>query len=580
MKPRADHPRFAIAVFFDTLDAALVGQKRRAKRRHKNPAAASNRDRSRDALNTLNLPPDVAAHLAAIIESSDDIIVSKTLEGVITSWNPAAERILGYSAEEAVGQHITLIIPPERWPEEDDVLSRIRRGERVHHFETERRAKDGRLLQISLTVSPVRDAEGRVVGASKVARDITDRKRAEVEREKLLASEKDARRQAEEANRLKDEFLAVVSHELRSPLNAITGWASLLRTGRLTGDQAERAIETIQRNAQLQNQMIADLLDVSRIVSGRLRLNLRPFQLIDVIEAAIEVIRPAVEAKAIRLQVLLDPAAGPVAGDPDRLQQVMSNLLSNSVKFTPRGGRVQVQLQRVNSQIEIVVSDTGQGIEPDVLPFIFERFRQGESGSTREHGGLGLGLTIARHLTELHGGIITARSEGRGKGAQFTVELPIQAAVQPLEASAEERSHPTARQTLKGDTPSLAGLRILVVDDEADAREVLSLVLSGAGAEVAAVESARHAMDLIGRWKPDLLVSDIGMPHEDGFTLIRTVRALPAEQGGGIPAIALTAFARTQDRLRILSAGYQMHVPKPVEPLELLTVIASLTKRL
>ncbi len=531
-------------------------------------------------MNTPKLPPDVAAHLAAIIESSDDIIVSKTLEGVITSWNPAAERILGYSAEEAVGQHITLIIPPERWPEEDDVLSRIRRGERVHHFETERRAKDGRLLQISLTVSPVRDAEGRVVGASKVARDITDRKRAEVEREKLLASEKDARRQAEEANRLKDEFLAVVSHELRSPLNAITGWASLLRTGRLTGDQAERAIETIQRNAQLQNQMIADLLDVSRIVSGRLRLNLRPFQLIDVIEAAIEVIRPAVEAKAIRLQVLLDPAAGPVAGDPDRLQQVMSNLLSNSVKFTPRGGRVQVQLQRVNSQIEIVVSDTGQGIEPDVLPFIFERFRQGESGSTREHGGLGLGLTIARHLTELHGGIITARSEGRGKGAQFTVELPIQAAVQPLEASAEERSHPTARQTLKGDTPSLAGLRILVVDDEADAREVLSLVLSGAGAEVAAVESARHAMDLIGRWKPDLLVSDIGMPHEDGFTLIRTVRALPAEQGGGIPAIALTAFARTQDRLRILSAGYQMHVPKPVEPLELLTVIASLTKRL
>ncbi len=524
------------------------------------------------------LPPYIAAHLAAIIESSDDIIVSKTLEGVITSWNPAAERILGYTAEEAVGQHITLVIPPERWSEEDDVLARIRCGERVDHFETVRRAKDGHLLQISLTVSPVRDEDGRIIGASKVARDITDRKRAEVEREKLLASEKDARMQAEEANRLKDEFLAVVSHELRSPLNAITGWTSLLRSGRLNSDQVERAIETIQRNAQLQNQMIADLLDVSRIVSGRMRLDVRPCQLIKVVEAALEVIRPAADAKLIRLQTQLDPAAGPVAGDPDRLQQVISNLLSNAVKFTPREGRVQVQLQRINSHVEIVVSDTGQGIEAEVLPFIFERFRQGESGSTREHGGLGLGLTIARHITELHGGIITARSEGLDKGAQFTVQLPVMASTQRPDAA--QRSHPSANVTLVGDTPSLAGLRILVVDDEADAREVVALVLTGAGAEVAAVDSASAAMNLITRWRPHVLVSDIGMPHEDGFALMRRVRALSAEDGGTIPAVALTAFARTQDRLKVLSAGYQMHVPKPIEQLELLTVIASLTKRL
>lgn len=536
-----------------------------------------NQARARNALTTLKLPLYIPAHLAAIIESSDDIIVSKTLEGIITSWNPAAERILGYTAEEAIGQHIRLVIPPERWAEEDDVLARIRRGERVDHFETERRAKNGNRLQISLTVSPVRDGDGRIIGASKVARDITDRKRSEVERDKLLASEKDARMQAEEANRLKDEFLAVVSHELRSPLNAITGWASLMRTGRLTSEQSARAIETIQRNAQLQNQMIADLLDVSRIVSGRMRLNVRPFQLISVVEAALEVIRPAAQAKRIKLQTQLDPAAGPVAGDPDRIQQVMSNLLSNAIKFTPREGRVQVQLQRINSHLEIVVTDTGCGIEPDTLPFIFERFRQGETGSTREHGGLGLGLTIARHIAELHGGLITVRSEGLGRGAQFTVQLPTMISVQP---NAAQRSHPGANGPLAGNTPSLAGLRILVVDDEADAREVVALVLSGAGAEVAAVESASAAIDVIIRWKPDLLVSDIGMPHEDGFALMRRVRALSAEEGGTIPAVALTAFARTQDRLKVLSAGFQMHVPKPIEQLELLTVVASLTKRL
>ena len=524
-------------------------------------------------------PLDVAARLAAIVTSSDDVIVSKTLDGVITSWNPAAERILGYTAEEAIGKNIKLIIPPDRWPEEDDVLARIRRGERVEHFETVRRAKNGRLLNISLTVSPVRDANGRVVGASKVARDITDRIEAEKERERLLASEKEAREQAELANRLKDEFLAVVSHELRSPLNAITGWASLLRTGRLDAGQSARAVETILRNAQAQNQLIGDLLDVSRIVSGRLRLNIKPFQFSSVVEAALQVVRPAADAKSIRLESIIDPNAGPVTGDPDRLQQVFWNLLSNAVKFTPSGGRVQIRVQRVDSHVETSVADNGKGIDRNLLPLIFERFRQGDSTTAREHGGLGLGLAIVRHLVELHGGVVSARSPGEGKGAEFVVELPI--ALAPSAGLGDEsRIHHGAVASGAFPMPSLGGLRILVVDDDADARDVISAVLSQAGAEVATASSTPQAIDLIDSWGPNILISDIGMPNQDGYDLIRKVRARSTDRASQIPAIALTAFARSQDRLKALSAGYQMHVAKPIEPLELVTVVASLTHRL
>src|ERR1700722_16740164 len=312
-------------------------------------------------------PFDVDIHLASIIDSSDDVIVSKTLEGVIMSWNPAAERILGYTADEAIGQNIRLIIPHDRWAEEDDVLARIGRGERVDHFETVRRAKDGHLLDISLPVSPVKDRSGKIVGASKVARDVTERKRAEEELERLLTLEKDSRRQAEEASRLKDEFLAVVSHELRSPLNAITGWSSLLMM-RPLDDQTRHAIETIQRNAETQTRLIADLLDVSRIVSGQLRLNVRPLQLVSVIEAAIEVVQPSADAKSIRIETTLDPAAGSIAGDHDRLQQIFWNLLSNAVKFTQNGGRVHVHVQRMDAHVEIVVPDTGRGIDAQLLP--------------------------------------------------------------------------------------------------------------------------------------------------------------------------------------------------------------------
>ena len=523
--------------------------------------------------------PDVAAYLAAIVASSDDVIVSKTLDGVITSWNPGAERVLGYSAAEAVGKHIKMIIPPERWAEEDDVLARIRRGERVDHFETVRRAKDGRLLNISLTVSPIKDQDGNIVGASKVARDITERKEAEREFGRLLLREKESRAQAEEANRLKDEFLAVVSHELRTPLNAIVGWASLLRMRNLD-DQTMRAIETIQRNAQTQNQLIGDLLDVSRIVSGQLRLNIRPFELISVVNAAIEVIQPSADAKSIRVQTVLDPAAEPVVGDPDRLQQIFWNLLSNAVKFTPIQGEIRIRLRRNKSHVEFVVSDTGRGIEPKVLPYVFDRFRQADSSTTREHGGLGLGLAIVRHLVELHGGTVLARSEGEGKGAEFIVQLPISAALQSAQPRDGVRLLPSAAATTQGAMPSLAGLRVLLVDDEADAREMVAAILIEAGAEVITASAARQAFELITQTKPDALISDIGMPGEDGYELIRKVRTLSAEHGGQVPAIALTAYARTQDRLKVLSAGYQMHVPKPVEPVELATVVASLTKRL
>jgi PAS domain S-box-containing protein len=326
---------------------------------------------------------ETAAFLAAIIDSSDDAIVSKTLEGVITSWNRGAQQMFGYSAAEAIGQHITLIIPAERHGEEDDVLAHIRRGEKIDHFETVRQTKDGRKLDISLTVSPIKDAQGRIIGASKVARDITLRKRADEERERIMAREKAARQTAEEANRLKDDFLAMVSHELRNPLNSIVGWAGLLRSDKLDERTIARAVDAILRSARAQDQIISDLLDVARIVNGRLRLDIRPVQLVEVLESAIDAIRPAAEAKQVRVQALLDPAASPLAGDPDRLRQVFWNLLSNAIKFTSKNGRIQIVSQRINSHIEVVVSDTGIGIEPQLLPYVFDRFRQGDSGTAR-----------------------------------------------------------------------------------------------------------------------------------------------------------------------------------------------------
>jgi PAS domain S-box-containing protein len=368
---------------------------------------------------------ETRARLAAIVEFSDDVIVSKNLDGIITSWNPAAERMFGWTAAEAIGRHITLIIPDERLAEENEVLARIRRGERVDHFDTVRMTKARQLIEVSITVSPVRDSTGRIVGASKIARDITERRRVEEERTRLLASERLARAAAEAANRAKDEFLATVSHELRTPLNGVFGWARMLQAADLDEEARQRGLAAIVRGAAAQVRLVDDLLDISRMVTGNLKLELRLVDLRNVIEAALETVRPAALAKRIDIVAEFEPAPVMVLGAATRLQQVLWNLLMNAVKFTPRDGRARVRLRRAEADAEITVSDSGEGIGPDALPHVFERFRQEDSSTTRSHAGLGLGLALVRNLVELHGGTVTAESPGKGQGATFVVRLPL-----------------------------------------------------------------------------------------------------------------------------------------------------------
>jgi signal transduction histidine kinase/response regulator RpfG family c-di-GMP phosphodiesterase len=412
--------------------------------------------------------------------------------------------------------------------------------------------------------------------AAELQQEVAERKQAEEERARMLIREQAARAEAEQANRTKDEFLATLSHELRTPLTAILGWSHLLRTNRLDEGNIARALETIERNARAQSQLIDDLLDVSRIITGKLRLELHPVDLLPIIEAAIDSMRPAAEAKTIRFDVALEREASKVSGDANRLQQVVWNLFSNAVKFTPDGGSVTVRLERTDSHARITVSDTGQGIEPQFLPFIFDRFRQADGSTTRKHGGLGLGLAIVRHLVELHGGTIKVHSEGKGRGATFTIELPLRIGIRKSEMEAEAQPAPgeDAAQAFKL-SPVLKGLRILVVDDEADSRELITAVLAQCGAQVKDCESASEALDALQAWGPDLLISDIGMPVEDGYSLIKKIRALEEQQHGRIPAVALTAYASPEDRTRALAAGFQMHLAKPLEPEELVTVIAS-----
>jgi signal transduction histidine kinase len=391
-----------------------------------------------------------------------------------------------------------------------------------------------------------------------------------------------ARLAAEEANRAKDEFLATVSHELRTPLNAMMGWAQLLQVNGSDSEKRRHGLETILRNARLQAHLIEDLLDVSRIITGQMRLDIRRVDLVPAIEAAIESVQPAAEARQIRIQKLLDPLAGPVAGDPARIQQVVWNLLSNAVKFTPKGGRVEVRLERVNSHVEIIVADNGMGISPEFLPHVFDRFRQLDSSSTRKHGGLGLGLSIVRHLVELHGGTVRVKSRGEGQGTTFIIDLPLSVAHLAPEPGEEARVHPRASDASgsPGDDPALdlKGTRVLVVEDEENARETLRQILEHCAAEVRTVTSAAEAMEELERWRPDVLLSDIGLPGEDGYSLIQRVRRLTPERGGKIPAAALTAFARSEDRRRALLAGFQMHLAKPVDIQELAAVVATLAR--
>jgi PAS domain S-box-containing protein len=644
---------------------------------------------------------ELRSRLAAIVASSDDAIISKTLDGTIVTWNEGARRIFGYETDEVIGKPITILIPPDRQDEEPNILRRLRLGERVDHFETVRVRKDGTLLDISLSISPVRNAAGEIIGASKIARDITQQKRAEEllrqsnerfrlmanaapvfiwmadqsksriwfnqgwldfmgrtpeehqgfgwtqnlheddlasylqaygegfdsrkpfrvefrvrradgmprwlvehaaplfegpggtftgyigscvdntvakqiqsEREETLKAERAAREQAERVGRLKDEFLATVSHELRTPLNAILGWSTLMRRLPPGSEDQVRGLETIERNARVQAQIISDLLDMSRIISGKIQLDVQAIDLGEVLNAAIDAVRLSIEAKKLRLRVTLDARAGRLRGDPNRLQQVFWNLLDNAVKFTPSGGFINVVMARMNSHVEITVEDSGIGIQPEFLAFVFDRFRQADASTTRKHGGLGLGLSIVKHLVELHGGQVRVKSEGEGQGSSFTVALPI-SVVHTGDAGQPERGSFSDVDVGSIALPDLKGVRALVVDDQADARALICRLIEEQSGGCALAESGAEALAMLKEQDFNILISDIGMPDFDGYDLIRKVRSLPGTLKN-IPAIALTAYARADDRQRVLLAGYQMHLAKPVEPRELVAGIASL----
>ena len=522
-----------------------------------------------------------AAHVRSILDKTLDAVIALDGAGLVTFWNPQAEQTFGIAREKAIGRELGGLILPEA---ERGVLAALlarltgAEGDASLRVEMEARRADGTPFPLELTITAIPD--GGDFTFSAFARDITQRKQDDRERARLLTEAERARAQAETASRVKDEFLSMLSHELRTPLTAIVGWTYLLRGGRLDEATARRGLDAIERNAAAQAQVISDILDLSRMVGAKFRLNVRPVQLSPVAAAAIDPLIPAATAKSLKLQTVLDPGAGLVAGDPDRLRQVVWNLVSNAVKFTPRGGRVTVRVERnPPAGVRLVVEDTGEGISADFLPHVFERFQQGDSSNTRSHGGLGLGLAVARHVVELHGGTIEARSEGEGRGAAFTVVLPLvdpaqlpPAAPAPVEDAAQTTS-------LMADAPDLGGVRVLVVDDGEDVREVVSAVLGQCGAEVQAVGTAGEALEALANFAPHVLVSEVEMRGETGFSLIQKVRALPAPRGGLVPAAALSAYGRTDDRVQALLAGFQIHLPKPVQPKELVAVVASLAGR-
>ncbi|HJS24527.1 MAG TPA: PAS domain S-box protein [Pyrinomonadaceae bacterium] len=505
-----------------------------------------------------------------LVDNSHELICTHDLEGRVLSVNPWAARVLGYPQDLLVGINIRDGLLPEYRAEFDEYLRTvITEGSARGVMKVRAATGETRLWEYYNTLR-TEGVEKPIVRG--MAHDATERRKA-------LKREKEARLEAEAANRVKDEFLSTLSHELRTPLTAIMGWADLLLHDEVEPEKRQQAVETIFRNANSQCQLINDLLEVSRIITGKLRLEFVACELDSVIEAAAESIRPTAEAKGVRLQVLLEPHVGPVFGDHERLQQVVWNLLSNGVKFTRKGGLVQVTLQRINSHVEIVVKDTGIGIKPDFLPHVFDRFRQADGSTTRNYGGLGLGLAIVRHLVELHGGAAWAESPGDNEGSTFTVRLPAMTASE--QPSPEELKQPAVAATEPRDRQpsSLAGLRVLVVDDEIDARSLLSAMLERCGAQVVAVSSAREGLESVESWQPDVLIADIGMPVEDGYGLIKKVRALPKDRGGQTPALALTAYARTEDRVRALSEGYQVHLAKPVDRYELAAVVITLGHR-
>jgi PAS domain S-box-containing protein len=502
--------------------------------------------------------------LSAIIETCDDAIVSKDLHSIVTSWNQSAERMFGYTAEDMVGQSIERLFPPDRLDEEALIIGRISRGERVSHFETIRIRKDGRPVEVSLTISPIRDAEGKIVGASKIARDITEAKRSMRE----LEAAHDALKRAD---RLKVEFLATLSHELRTPLNAILGWTQILKESATPTDVAE-GVQVIERNVRLQAQLIEDLLDMSRIEAGKVSLDLQSLDLSAVVDAAIETVRPTADNKGIRISRAFASVEGMVLGDRNRLQQVVWNLLTNAIKFTSKGGKIHVTIHRVNSHVEILVADSGEGIPPDFLPHVFDRFRQADSSTTRKKGGLGIGLAIAKHLAELHGGTLSAASAGLGLGATFSVHLPLVLTQRPK--AHVDQALREAEVDAAAAAGNLRGIKVLAVDDEPDSLRIVERILVQSGATVRTASSMQQALGAFADFSPDVVLSDIGMPEHDGYELIERLRS--SLLGKGVPAVALTALARPQDRTRALRAGFQLHVAKPVDAEELVAVVQNL----
>ena len=438
------------------------------------------------------------------------------------------------------------------------------------------RGAGGQYRSFLTRVVPLRGAAGEVVQWFGTNTDVEEQRQVREQRQQLLEGERVARAEAERANRMKDEFLATLSHELRTPLNAILGWSQILCRGEPNADDLKQGLQTIERNAQAQTQLIEDLLDMSRIMSGKVRLDVQTVDPSEFVGAAVDTVRHAADSKGVRVRVVLDPAAGPVSGDPNRLQQVVWNLLSNAIKFTPKGGQVQVTLGRVKSHVCVSVADTGQGIKAEFLPHVFDRFRQADGSTTRRHGGLGLGLAIVKHLVELHGGTAEAASPGEGAGSTFTVCLPV--------SIARARPRPAAAATggkgdgaAESDCAALAGVRVLAVDDEPDSRQLIKRILEACGAEVRTAGSANEALGVIPEFRPDVVISDIGMPEQDGYEFIRRARGLAGV--ARTPAIALTAFARSEDRTRALRAGFLAHVAKPVEPAELVATVASVSGR-
>ena len=516
------------------------------------------------------------------------IAVAADADCNVISANPALAAILGIGA----GDNISVNAPNaenvpykhlkngrEMAPEELPMQRAVSEKRTIHDDEMDILRADGKLVTIYSYAAPVFDEDGNVVSCIAAHIDVTERKKDERERQRQLALEQSLRLQAEEANRLKDEFLATVSHELRTPLNSIIGWITMLREGNLAGANRERALEAIERGAKSQSQLIEDLLDVSRIISGKLNLNVQPVNIIPVIDAAIETVRPAAEAKGIDVHTFINPKIAMISGDADRLQQIIWNLLSNAIKFTPKGGAVEIILPEPpesDSQIELIVRDNGKGISRDFLPFVFDRFRQADGSITRHFTGLGLGLAVVRHLVELHGGTVGVESEGEGKGATFTVHLPVMALP---DAGENEKTDDADRFHVE--YPLLNDLRILVVDDEDNTRELLKLVFEGCRAEVEIARSTAEALEKVKKAPPNLIVSDIGMPDEDGYSLMRKIRAWERENGRErrIPAIALTAYARAEDRRKALEAGYQVHISKPIEPVVLTKLAENLVRQ-